>query len=389
MSAKNETARSEKSNDSGPATAVARVESVLARILLVLVVVVGGLAFLEVASWWLLETRSPVEREFPVRHIRKPAPYVMFGGTPDVKGLNSLGYPGPAPAMPKPEAETRVFVLGGSTVFRGEPPIPALLEELAHGAGHSDVRVYNFGVVSSVSGMELVRLVTELVDYQPDVVVFYGGGNDLIHPYDYDPRPGHPFNFMVYEANPTLARDVHDYPRLPLFLYGSHLARFLFSGWFVDQFVPRDELRQQVGHDTDAWRGDIVDAYLGHLEKSRIVAGAFGARSLLAFQPLIYFKAERLAKEEKYFDAEEGVHAERARALLRERIATVSPSPDRHFVDLSDLFRDRKDAVFTDIIHLRQEARQTVAEALFPHLEPLLESPPAATRDDHASTPAP
>jgi hypothetical protein len=37
------------------------------------------------------------------------------------------------------------------------------------------------------------------VDYEPDVVISYGGGNDFHTPYQYDPRPGFPFDFVTLQ----------------------------------------------------------------------------------------------------------------------------------------------------------------------------------------------
>src|SRR5579862_2605935 len=146
---------------------------------------------------------------FPKEVYFEPHPYTMFGGTldPEVQaanGLNTLGYRGPIPAMPKPAGEFRIAVLGGSTVLNGDPPLPALLESLFQQAGRTDVRVYNFGVAASILRMDLARFVFQVASYAPDLVIFYGGGNDIGMPFQADPRPGNPPNFLAYEENPLL-----------------------------------------------------------------------------------------------------------------------------------------------------------------------------------------
>ena len=46
---------------------------------------------------------------------------------------------------------------------------------------------------------------------KPDLVIAYDGGNDLIQPWAYDPRPGYPFNFLTEEeAMSTLANSQGD-----------------------------------------------------------------------------------------------------------------------------------------------------------------------------------
>src|SRR5262249_12092446 len=134
-------------------------------------------------------------------------PYYMFTGAPASSGrmvpqqggagdadniyrLNSLGFRIERPLVKsKPEGEVRIFVLGGSIVFNGAPlakTIPGQLESELVRRGFSGVKVYNFGVVLAVSGQGLALFTHLLVDYAPDVVISYGGGNDLHSPYQYD-----------------------------------------------------------------------------------------------------------------------------------------------------------------------------------------------------------
>ena len=116
---------------------------------------------------------------------RFPKPYVMFGGQPN--GRSAGG------AQTKAPDEVRVIVVGGSAVLHGSAPdqtIPGHLATLLRPAGFHRTTVYNFGSLSYVSGQELALLLHTVVDYQPEVVVVYDGGNDLYLPYVADPRPG-------------------------------------------------------------------------------------------------------------------------------------------------------------------------------------------------------
>ena len=103
----------------------------------------------------------------------EPRPFVMFGGSHDPEiqresGLNSLGYRGPIPIMPKPPGEARVAVLGGSTVLNGTKPLPERLEQHFREAGRNDVRLYNFGVAAGTLKMDVARWVFEVSSYQPE-----------------------------------------------------------------------------------------------------------------------------------------------------------------------------------------------------------------------------
>lgn len=80
----------------------------------------------------------------------------------------------------------KVFVFGGSTTFgmgvSDAETIPAYLEKEFHAAGHTDVVVFNFGVVGFFSTQERVlfeRLIN--LGHVPAAVVFIDGLNDFVY----------------------------------------------------------------------------------------------------------------------------------------------------------------------------------------------------------------
>jgi len=344
-------------------------ERLLGRIFLFLLVGIVSFLALDWLSTPFLSSRSAFERRFPAGDLRQPRPYTMFGGRPGAADLNALGYRGKVPAMPKPTGEFRVIMLGGSTVFEGDPPIAGLIEELFHAQGVTRAQVYNFGVVSSVSGMELSRLLFEAVDFSPDLVLLYNGANDLLHPFTWDPRPGYPFNFIAYERNPLLESDVSRYPALAMFAYGSNLARRLFPSLFVWSFTQLGETRQAAGWGTDAWREAIAATYLDRLRKAHAVAGAFGAGFAAFFQPIVYFKKTLALEEADTMDDPEREHALLMRPLVRAGMGRLREEvPGLQLVDLSAAYDNTPDWVFTDPYHTRQEAKPHIAQAIFDSL---------------------
>lgn len=364
------------------------IERLLGRTALMLIALSVGFCALDQASRVLLDTRTPIEQQFPVEDYRHPKPYVMFGGrgaeagggaaAPEIRGLelggdgetlNRLGYRGPAPSAAKRPGVKRIFLLGGSTVIAGDPPIAVLLEELLGGTPPADanaegVEVFNFGVLSSVSGMDLARVVYEASSYAPDLVLFYNGGNDLLHPYTWDPRPGYPFNFIAFEHNPVLERDQARYPALALFAFGSHLLRSLFPGHFLERFVPVATQRERVGWGGEAWRDAIAARYVEHLVKADAVARGFGARFAAFFQPLVHFKPALADEERELVDPEKReIMRDLRRRVQRELVAATAADP-LTLVDLSGLYDDTDAWVFTDEIHTRQSAKARVARAI-------------------------
>ena len=359
-------------NATEPTTRTARIEAILARVFVALAVAVVTFLLADRISAALISSRSPIEQKYPVRFSRQPRPYTMFSGAAGQGGLNVLGYPGPAPRVPKPAAEYRVFMLGGSTVHRGDPPLAALLEMAfaEHGAAH--VRVYNFGVISSNSTMDLIRLLVEITDLDPDLVIMYNGGNDILHPWSWDPRPGYPFNFIVYENNPLLESDVRAYPSTAMLAYGSNLMRIAFGSRFVEAFVPLDAERERCAWGSDAWRDEIVRIYLGNVHKATVICTGIGARFAAFFQPLYYFEADQPGAELPT-ESVTG-HAVAIRRAVR---AAVTAGEAPNLVDLSGVYAGTAKAAFKGSIHTSQEYKPVVAEAMYRHLSDSMGLPPA------------
>lgn len=347
-----------------------RIERWLARGFIGLVALVSGLIGIEVIGRLVLgDVKAPVEAAYPSGFLRQPKPYVMFSGTPG-HGLNERGYRGPAAVNPKPDGEIRVMVLGGSTVFEGEPPIAALMEEEFRAAGFADVRVYNCGVVSSVSGQELARIVFELADDQPDLIVMYNGGNDVLEPMHYDPRPGYPFNFLLNENNPILTGNDRPYPIVPLMAYASHVCR-RFGEWrFAEAFGRLQELRREAAWQSAEWEERIAATYVQNLGKAAKVSAAFGSRFVGFFQPTLAFKdglaGMEIARAKK--DAWEVA----ASLSIRERINRLAGESMQggllNYVDLSDVYDGVARPVFRDFIHTEQHAKPLVARRMVEYI---------------------
>ncbi len=314
--------------------------------------------------------RSALERKFPVENTRRPTPYTMFTGLPggriQSESLNRLGYRGAAPSAFKEDGEIRIFMLGGSTVFNGEPPIAALLQEEFRRSGRPDVAVYNFGVLSSISGMELSRIVHEIADLAPDLIVMYNGANDIMHPFFWDPRPGYPFNFIVYENHPLLESNVRSYPTLPLLAYGSTMLRMVASRYFLARFVPQEEERRKAGYASEPWKDEIARAYVGNLSKSARVASALGSEFLTFFQPMLFFR-DQLTEEERAlaYEPELGRHCNDLRERIRAQIELLPEEIGSRILDLSDAYDGYPAPVFVDFAHTTQKSKPLVAEAIY------------------------
>lgn len=353
-------------------------EIILGRIFLSVISIILAFILIDYASLWFLpKSSSPVEREFNVGELRKPKPYVMFGGTPNVdyyakKGekLNSLGYRGKEPLSGKDRDEYRIFLLGGSTVLFGDPPVAVLLEDEFRLNGYKNVNVYNFGVISSVSGMELSRILFEISDLEPDLIVMYNGGNDIMQPFYYDPRPGYPFNFIAYESNPLIEGNIETYPKWDMLAYGSNIFRYLFPTYFVNKFVPLDRMRNEVKYISKEWSDSIAKIYVNNLVKANKVSNALNAQFIVFFQPLAHFKEPLSDEEKKYVSSGEKDHYLYIREIIRAKLYSnkTNTSPMVQVIDMSDFFDGISDTVFSDKIHILQKNQKLIALEIYNYL---------------------
>ena len=308
---------------------------------------------------------SPVDQLFGKSELFEPKPYVMFGGKPNYEGLNSLGYVEAAPSLNKQPNEYRIFLLGGSAVFNGKPTISALLENTFHNNGFPNVKCYNFGVPASTSGMELARILYEIYDYEPGMIIMYNGGNDLMINHWADPRPGYPYNYFIYENNPLLEKDVGKYPMVNLILYESKLLRHLFPGYFIKVFTNHYQIREDVKYGNETWENEIVKSYTSNIVKAQKVTNAFGADFMVFFQPLVYFKDILHQNEEQFISTN---YISTMHSKFIEGMNSISDSTGINFIDLSNMFDGIDKQVFVDEIHTLQESKTIISQELFKQL---------------------
>ena len=309
---------------------------------------------------------SPVNQQFEKSEYFVPKPYVMFGGKPNHIELNRLGYKEDAPAIQRNPNEVRIFLLGGSALFEGDTTISRLLENEFHAHGFRCINCFNWGMPASTSGLELAKIVFEIADSEPDIIVMYNGGNDFMTPLWADPRPGYPYNFFIYESNPLLIKDISSYPMLSLAFYGSKILRFLFPSYFINTFTRFEKIKKEVNYGQESWKNAIVTAYLNNVIKASKTSKAFGADFMLFFQPLVYFK-DKLSKEEQAFQSKTGLR--KYITCLHEKfnykIDSVNKQYKLNYADLSNIFDTCNLQTFADDIHTLPKSKHIIAVTMY------------------------
>ena len=270
-----------------------------------------------------------------------PHPYISFKDGGYSLGANQ-GYFGPIPSKKK-DNTFRIFILGGSAVVNSNAPFPVYLEKKLKKDGHGNIRVYNFGVVSSGIGQDISRIIHELVNYHPDLIIFYNGYNEFYHPWNADPRPGYPFNFIVEEGNPLRIVIPSEYPLFGLILYRSSLLRTMFPDFFLEKFTKREKIRERIDHGSEKWIKEIATSYWSYIQKAKKLGKAFNFKVLVVFQAL--------RDESAYEDSFKYLYD----------LAFEST----YFFDRRNLFSNfNKKDVFTDSVHIKSEYEPYVANEI-------------------------
>jgi len=306
---------------------------------------------------------------------RHPQPYFMFSSPPNGQAgdgrqirFNSGGFriDGEV-SMPKPPDEIRIFVVGGSTVVQGTTladSIPGAIEAALRADGWPRSRVYNFGVTAFLSGQELSLLVHRLAYLQPDLVIAYDGGNDLISPWLYDPRPGYPFNFLVWEEALNKLSSTGTWSKTIAGLaQDSALLQALVGTTEWDIRAGRDGLRRAVGFGAEPWKRALVDSYASNIAAMCRVARANGLLFAAYFQPALPYSQTLDRRQVEMSGGAEMVEGLREERRLVPAAISAQMNPAEagcRFSDLSDLFQDAP-ATFTDVIHVTDAANQLIA----------------------------
>ena len=111
--------------------------------------------------------------------------YLNYGLSTTHDHVNSLGYRGPAIAMPKPAETYRIVAVGGSTTYGlfldlWQLAYPRQLQEmLQRDYGHDQVELINAGVPQYSTWESAVNMLLRIPDLAPDLVIIYHGINDV------------------------------------------------------------------------------------------------------------------------------------------------------------------------------------------------------------------
>lgn len=323
-----------------------------------------------------------------------PKPYTEFRGKPNTSHIfesfeemggakenalitfNKLGFRGKIPGE-KASNEFRIIVLGGSSVLHGVPlenSIPKQIEKLFNKNSTKDVKVYNWGVLAFNSSQELSLLVLEVLNYEPDMVIVYDGGNDVYIPKSYEPRPGYPYNWRLYESGVNFLRRDAKVSQILALLFGkSRILNMLFKKrlqQIITKIPKEPEIAQYL---SEQWKREIAEGYISNLNKMCLVSRGAGIKFAAFLQPLIYYKKPLVGKEEKLLrDKEFQNYIQEIYREIQSGIITLeteSQDSNCHFYDLSYIFKGYNQETFWDFVHTDNDGNKYIADKIYENLK--------------------
>lgn len=334
-------------------------DSIFSRLFLILTTVLIIFSFSEI--FFYLKAKISVSehslQDYQSAQNHWPRPYVMAAFKPTFP-LNPLGYIDAAPTSVK--TKPRIVLLGGSTMATNSPTISEALQvELARRG--LEVETFNLGVASSVSRQDMIRILIDSTSYRPDLIIHYGGGNDIT--YGADNRINYPHRYFLQEIDSALSQKSDHYNLFKYLILGSSTWRYLFpeytfkiiAGDYLNQFKPKvsaEEISRLRAH-----------SYVQNLKLSKMIANYYGSRFLAFFQPLLYYKNFRSPEEKNMDTPDANPFYQHWRDLVKSDVLAYGVEP--YYFDLSHLFENTTTQIYRDRIHfLDNETNRLVAKQM-------------------------
>jgi lysophospholipase L1-like esterase len=300
----------------------------------------------------LVTSETGADNEYGTRFDFVLSPYLMFA-EPDTRhggSLNSQGFQGPELPKERPSNEVRIAVLGGSAAYNGGTTnsIAAHLERLlTRRYPQKKIRVINFGRASYISMQELILLQRSVLALSPDLIIVYDGFNDVWVPYALEPV-GFPFLYANLKARVERNRLVD---------FGA-ISRYIASRSALYNYLLK-RLQSTPPRQRSLDIGELAVEYGRNLSQMCALARANGAGIILATQPYVgakRFKGPKEAQLEKqYWNETDVKNMEGYFRKVSEIARKVADRTGSRYISFLDVFDDRKDDVFIDLVHVNMD----------------------------------
>ncbi len=294
--------------------------------------------------------------------LRARAPYVMFRPTPGKAGLDSHGFNSPEISNDKKPNEYRIAMVGGSVVFTGGhystivAYLAKILKERDPRLKDKEVTYINAGISSAVSGQELAQLVYNVLPLNIDLLVVFDGYNDFYCTFNYDRRPGYPYDYIVEEYRYYKFNSEKKWWDAFVGLFDltsfNKSAPHIIHDYYEELGIKKPTMAEAITQS--------VDIYFRNITYMSTIANAFGVKAAVFLQPYSP-KHNKINPERPETGALMKVYG-----MSSERFKTLAKgnSPNRIYHDMVYMGFRMKD-MFTDIVHFPAEGNKMVAEEMY------------------------
>jgi hypothetical protein len=292
----------------------------------------------------------------------------------------------------KPENTFRAFLLGGSAahgissaapypirhIYQDET-IDAYLEKMLSEKypGHN-IEIINAAMTGYEVYLHTQYILTELLDYEPDLIIFFDGANDhYISNPDYNCYRDFCYQFWKPRlCSPSLG-GMSDYLIMYLSKY-SALARGYFA-WRLQKDastnIRRIDLHKHYKNSNDlilAHKKAAERQFLRGIDINLLILRNFNIDAIVCLQPMLVLRDKRLLSQEEKDFLYENNDIKMLYPVVRDELASLTARHLAGFVDMIPVFnseRHRGDQLFIDYCHLSPAGSRLAAEGLFPEVE--------------------
>ena len=270
---------------------------------------------------------------------RSPSPYDMFSGKAYYNDHNSDGFRGEEFKNSKSDVFQIAF-FGGSTGYNGDPPIDKLIENILR-KNNIKAKSFNFSSVSSNHNQHLYRLL-KYSDLKFDLVLFYGGFNETIQTYLYDPRPGYPFNYWIRNELSKI--------KYLLLKYSSIYAEYEKQTGKVSNM---SEVKKNINFLSDQWLNELLQNYESTLNKAKLLSKNFiKSNKCSSTQFFAFYQPISINKSDNY----------------SKKIIKTTKDYFQNKIILKDISSIISEDGFVDSVHINQVSKSIIAEKISYHI---------------------
>jgi hypothetical protein len=293
-------------------------------------------------------------------------PYNTPNQKTDTYTINNFGFRGDNITFEKPNNVYRIFFIGGSTAFgwgstSDQTTISGYIQqELDNTNLEVDIEVINAGITGTSSIQETYRIKNSLFKFNPDMIIVYGGLNDVGTEYEKTVNPK--------ALKMTIQKEIHSKIQSYLPFYKTPSIVPVFLEW-VNWNLQGKELhqRESILHDnialkTENWNTRQKEVCDFGNEKN--------FETVIVLQPILGAGDKDLSEnEKKYFNANNGSHikktynnfAEGLKGL--ENICAVT-------ADFRNIFDGNSEFIYYDGAHLSDRGNEIVAKGIVEIISP-------------------